>query len=86
MLDDRDWKTLQDVERELRVEDPQFHRSFHARAQWLDRDGLRVEFSKVAMIAAIVLGVLLLLLGSWAGAFAVATLAGGMWLSRRARG
>lgn len=74
MLSDHERRTLQEVERLLLAEDPDFTQSFQARSQRLQRtdDGFGL---KIFVVGGLLLSALMLVTGSLSGAvaFAVAT-------------
>ena len=83
MLNDHERKTLREVERQFLVEDPEFTRSFATRAQHLEtqhQDGVGI---KIFLVAAVLLGALMLVAGSPSGALAFAAGAGLIWLARQ---
>lgn len=71
MLSDRERTMLQELERQFWVEDPRFAQTFEARAQRLQRWPVEISTMAIAS-AALVLGSFMLLVGSLAGALAVA--------------
>jgi hypothetical protein len=83
VLNDHERKTLREVERQFLAEDPEFTRSFATRAQHLERRHLDGGLVKIAIVAAVLLGALMLVAGSPSGALAMAALAGLIWLARR---
>ena len=83
MLNDHERKTLREVERQFLVEDPEFTRSFATRAQRLERRHLDGGLVKIALVAAVLLGALMLVAGSPSGALAFAAVAGLIWLARQ---
>jgi hypothetical protein len=83
VLNDHERETLREVERQFLVEDPEFTRSFDARAQRLQRRHLDGGLVKIFLVAAVLFGALMLLAGSPSGALAMAALAGLIWLARR---
>jgi hypothetical protein len=83
VLSDHEWKTLREVELQFLAEDPEFARSFDTRARQLRRqhaDGVSV---KIAIVAAVLLGGLMLVVGSPGGALAFAAMTGLIWLAWR---
>ena len=72
MLSDHERKTLREVERQFLAEDPEFTRSFDTRAQRLRRRHLDGVSVKIAIVAAVLLGALMLVAGSPSGALAFA--------------
>ena len=68
MLNDHERKTLGEVERQFQVEDPEFTCSFDTRAQRLRRRHLDEAWFQMAMVAAMLLGALMLVAGSPSGA------------------
>ena len=76
MLNDHERKTLGEVERQFQVEDPEFTCSFDTRAQRLGRRHLDEAWFQIAMVAAMLLGALMLVAGSPSGALAFAAVAG----------
>jgi len=83
VLSDHERETLREVERQLLVEDPDFTRSFATRAQRLERRHLDGGLVKIAIVAAVLLGALMLVAGSPSGALAFAAVTGLIWLARR---
>ena len=83
MLNDHERKTLGEVERQFQVEDPEFTCSFDTRAQRLGRRHLDGAWFQIAIVAAVLLGALMLVAGSPSGALAFAAVAGLTWLTRR---
>jgi hypothetical protein len=83
VLNDHERKTLREVERQFLVEDPEFARSFATRAQRLERRHLDGGLVKIAILAAVLLGALMLVAGSPSGALAFAAGAALIWLARR---
>ena len=82
MLSDHEWRTLREVERRFLTEDPEFTRSFATRAQHLGRAQGCVGI-KIFLVAAVLLGALMLVAGSPSGALAFAAGAALIWLARR---
>ena len=83
MLSDHERMTLREIERQILAEDPEFTRSFDMGVQRPHRerrDGVSV---KIAIMAAVLLGALMLVAGSPSGALAFAAVAGLIWLARR---
>jgi Protein of unknown function (DUF3040) len=83
VLNDHERKTLSEVERQFQLEDPEFTRSFDTRAQRLRRRHLDGAWFQIAIVAAVLLGALMLVTGSPSGALAFAAVAGLTWLTRR---
>lgn len=83
MLNDHERKTLREVELQFLAEDPAFSRSFDTRAQRLQREYVDRAPAKIAIVAAILLGALMLLVGSPAGALGFAGMTGLIWLAWR---
>ena len=83
MLNDHERETLREVERQFLVEDPEFTRSFATRAQRLERRHLDGGLVKIAIVAAVLLGALMLVAGSPGGAVAFAAGAALIWLARQ---
>jgi hypothetical protein len=83
VLNDHEQQTLREVERQFLVEDPEFARSFTTRAQRLKPRHLDGGLAKIAIVAAVLLGALMLVAGSPSGALAFAAGAGLIWLARR---
>jgi hypothetical protein len=83
VLSDHEWKTLRNVERQFLAEDPEFARSFDTRARQLRRQQADRVSVKIAMAAAVLLGGLMLVVGSPGGALAFAAMTGLMWLAWR---
>jgi hypothetical protein len=83
VLSDHEWRTLREVERRFLTEDPEFARSFATRAQRLERRHLDGGLAKIAILAAVLLGALMLVAGSPSGALAFAAGAALIWLARR---
>ncbi len=82
MLNDHERKTLREFERQFQVEDPDFTRSFDTRAQRLHRRQLDGAWFQIAIVAAVLLGAIMLVAGSPSGALAFAAVAGLTWLAR----
>lgn len=83
MLSDREWKTLRDVERRMLTDDPQFARSFATSAEELGRghlDGLGLQ---IFLVCGALVGALLLVAGSLAGALGTAAATGSIWWAWR---
>jgi hypothetical protein len=82
VLSDHEWKSLHELERRLGGEDPEFPRSFEARAKRLDgaRSGTA---ARVMVVLGVLLGALLLVAGSPDGAVAVVFTTGLIWAVRR---
>jgi len=83
VLNDHERKTLGEVERQFQVEDPEFTCSFDTRAQRLGRRHLDEAWFQIAMVAAMLLGALMLVAGSPSGALAFAAGAALIWLARQ---
>lgn len=83
MLNDHERRTLREFERQFQVEDPEFTRSFDTRAQRLSRRHLDRPWFQIAIVAALMLGALLLVSGAPSGALAFAAIACLAWLARR---
>jgi hypothetical protein len=83
VLNDHERKILGEFERQFQVEDPEFTRSFDNRAQRLRRRHLDGAWFQIAIVAAVLLGALMLVAGSPSGALAFAAAAGLTWLARR---
>ena len=83
MLNDHERKTLREVERQFQVEDPEFTRSFDTRAQRLRRRHLDGAWFQISIVAALLLGALMLVAGLPGAALAFAAVAGLTWLTRR---
>ena len=83
MLSDHEWKTLRKVELQFLAEDPEFTRSFDTRARQLRRQHADSVSATIAMMAAVLLGGLLLVVGSPGGALAFAAMTGLIWLAWR---
>ena len=83
MLNDHERKTLREFEREFQVEDPEFIRSFDTGAQRLRRRHPDGVWFQIAIVAAVLLGALMLVAGSLSGALAFAAVAGLTWWARR---
>jgi hypothetical protein len=83
VLNDHERRTLREVERQFVVEDPEFARSFATRAQRLERRHLDGGLVKIAIVAAVLLGALMLVAGSPSGALAFAAGAALIWLARQ---
>jgi Protein of unknown function (DUF3040) len=83
VLNDHERKTLREVERQLVVEDPEFIRSFATRAQRLERRHPEGELAKIFLVAALLLGALMLMAGSPGGALAFAAVAVLIWVARQ---
>lgn len=85
MLSDHERKTLRELESQFIAEDPEFPRSFDARAQRLDRKRLGVT-AMIAILAAVLLSALMLVAGSPGAAMAFAVVTGLIWLAWRFSG
>ena len=83
MLSDHEWKTLREVELQFLAEDPEFTRWFDTRARQLRRQHADSVSATIAMMAAVLLGGLLLVVGSPGGALAFAATTGLIWLAWR---
>ena len=83
MLSDHEQERLRALERPFRAEDPEFTRSFDTRARHLRRQHGDSVSLKIGIVAAVLLGALLLLAGSPGGAPAFAAAVGLIWLVRR---
>lgn len=77
MLSDHEWKTLRELERQFRADDPAFSRSFDVRAR---RTG-RSRIGTVAVVTAVLVVALMLVSGSLGGALALAVVTGLLWLA-----
>jgi hypothetical protein len=82
VLSDRERKTLREVERRLLIEDPEFARSFAARAQRLPGPAGPLGI-KIFLIAGLLVSAFVLVAGSLGGAVAFATATGLIWLTWR---
>ena len=82
MLDDRERRALDEVERHLTADDPAFARSFTAGEQRLQH-GEHQGGGTLALVVAAVLGALMLLAGSLLGAVAVAAMVWAIWVTWR---
>jgi hypothetical protein len=82
VLSDREREVLREVERQILHEDPEFARSFDARAQRLRHraGGLGI---KIFVLAGLLLSALVLVAGSLGGAVAFAIGTGLVWLAWR---
>jgi hypothetical protein len=85
VLSDRERDTLREVERLLLNQDPEFARSFKARAQRLPHPTSRLGI-KIFLIAGLMLSALVLVAGSLGGAVAFAVATGLIWLAWRRTG
>jgi DUF3040 family protein len=85
VLSDRERETLHEVERRLLIEDPEFARSFKARAQRLPHPTGGVGI-KIFLVAGLLLSALVLVAGSLAGAVAFVGATGLIWLVWRRAG
>jgi hypothetical protein len=79
VLNDHERETLREVERGLLNEDPEFARSFDARAQHLPRVS-RMSGVTVFLIAGLLLSAFVMIIGSLAGAAAFAAATALIWL------
>jgi len=77
VLSDREREALNEIERQLAVEDPGFSRTFHAVGQSPPYNQVRLAYA-VTIVVAIVLGLIVLLAGSVLGALVFAAVAGGV--------
>ncbi|MBP2369068.1 DUF3040 domain-containing protein [Pseudonocardia parietis] len=82
MPDDRNHRVLDDLERRLCADDPEFVARFHSEQERLPAAG-RPSGARIAVVVAAVTGLLLLLLGSPAGALAAVAGTGVVWLAWR---
>ncbi len=83
MLNDRERKTLREIQHQLSVDDPDFERSFRAVA--LPPPGhRRLAYTAVIVLAAL-LGIVMLLAGSPGGALAFAAIVGLAWFAQHRR-
>jgi hypothetical protein len=82
VLSDREREALREVERRLLIEDPEFARSFKARAQRLPHPAGGFGI-KIFLIAGLLTSALVLVAGSIGGAVAFATATGLIWLTWR---
>ena len=88
MLSDHEWKTLRNVERQFLADDPEFDpavarlRSSRARRA-SNRNLMPVLGSSFTGSGAVLLGGLMLVVGSPGGALAFAAMTGLMWLAWR---
>jgi hypothetical protein len=80
VLSDHERDRLREVERQLLAEDPEFTRSFATCARRLRRRRLGASV-KIAVMAALLLGGLMLMAGSPAGALGFAATVGLIWLA-----
>jgi Flp pilus assembly protein TadB len=80
MLDDNERNTLREVERRLLSEDPEFARTFDARAQRLSRASGAWSGIKIFLVAGLLVSALVLLAGSLSGAVVFAIATGLIWL------
>lgn len=80
MLSDDETRTLRELERRLRDDDPAFPRRFDARAQRLERRHVGVP---VAVTFAAVFGGVLLIAGAPGAALGLITVTGLLWLAWR---
>jgi hypothetical protein len=85
VLSDRDREALREVERRLLLEDPEFARSFTARARRLPHP-IGPLGGKVFLIVGLLLSALVLDAGSLGGAAAFAVATGLIWLAWRRTG
>jgi hypothetical protein len=79
VLSDRERERLREVERRLLIEDPEFARSFEARAQLLPHP-TRGFGIKIFLITGLLLSTLVLVAGSPGGAVTFAAATGLAWL------
>lgn len=77
MLSDHERKTLRELERQFRADDPAFSRSFDVRAR---RTG-RSRLGTAAAVTAVLVVALMLVSGSLGGALALAVVTGLLWLA-----
>ena len=78
MLSDRERKTLRELERQFRADDPAFSRSFDVRAR---RTGRSRIGTAAAVVTAVLVVALMLVSGSLGGALALAVVTGLLWLA-----
>jgi len=82
MLSDHERRTLREVERHCMADDPAFTRAFQEQQTRLSRRPQRTG-ATIAIVAATLLAALLLIAGSPAGALALATATGLIWMAWR---
>jgi hypothetical protein len=80
MLNDHERNTLREFERRLLSEDPEFARSFDARAQRLASASPPGVGIKIFLVGGLLLSALVLVAGSLSGAVAIAVATGLVWL------
>ncbi|MBC3191127.1 DUF3040 domain-containing protein [Pseudonocardia sp. C8] len=82
MLNDRERKTLHDLEQQLVQDDPGFQRRFETRARELGRPGLVTVLGLVLLVVVVLF---LLLAGAVGGALVLAAAGGWAWWMMRGR-
>ncbi len=82
MLSDHERRTLRELDGRFLADDPEFPRSFDARAQRLGHTPLGGS-ATLALAVGVLLCVLMLVAGSLAGALAFAAATGAIWLAWR---
>ena len=86
MLSDRERETLREVEARILNENPEFARTFQARAQRLPRVSTGGVGIKIFLVVGLLLSALMLVVGSLTGALAFAIATGLVWLMWRFAG
>lgn len=85
MLSDHEWETLRAVEHRFRAEDPHFARIFEARQTRLSRNPHHLGPSIVVAVV-MLLAVLMVAVGSWAGALGLVVATALFWVAWRHSG
>jgi hypothetical protein len=83
VFDEHDHRTLDELERNLSMEDPEFVMRFDRGQQRMSSTFRRRRGNRIALTVAVTLGVLLLVLGSPVGAVAAVLSTGLVWLAWR---
>jgi hypothetical protein len=86
VLSDRERETLREVEARILNEDPEFARTFHARAERLSQISTGGLGIKIFLVVGLLLGALMVVVGSLTGALAFAIATGLVWLMWRFAG
>jgi hypothetical protein len=86
VLSDRERETLREVEARILNEDPEFARTFHARARRLPQVSTGGVGIKIFVVVGLLLGALLLVAGSLTGALAFVIATALVWLMWRFAG
>lgn len=83
MFDEQDHRTLDELEWNFSMEDPEFVVRFDRGQQRMSARFRQRRGNRIALVVAVVVGVLLMLLGTPAGALAATLTTGLVWLAWR---